>query len=156
MVICLVGLPGRGKSFIARKLQTFLNWRGNECKIFNVGKYRRQAQADFVAQSAAREEENNNDKSIRNTVGACDANFFDSNNPNAAKLRQQAASLALKDMLAWLDEEVEGEIIDQKIPVHLLASKASIKRSKIAIFDATNSTVKRRKWVLEECTSPNR
>ena len=156
MVICLVGLPGRGKSFIARKLQTFLNWRGTECKIFNVGKYRRQAQADFVAQSAAKEEENDNEKCIRSTIGACDANFFDSNNPNAAKLRHEAASLALKDMLAWLDEEVEGEIIDQKIPVHLLASKASIKRVRVAIFDATNSTDDRRQWVLEECTSPEK
>lgn len=150
MVICLVGLPGRGKSFIGRKLQTFLNWRGNECRVFNVGKYRRQAQADFTAQSAA------NNKSIRNTIGACDANFFDSNNPNAAKIRHEAASLALQEMLAWLDEDVEGEMFDQKIPVHLLASRASIKRSRIAIFDATNSTIARRQWVLEECTSPEK
>lgn len=151
-MICLVGLPGRGKSFIARKLQSFFTWRGNECKVFNVGKYRRQAQADFIAQNIQE-----NGQSIRNTVGACDANFFDSKNPQAAHLRQQAATLALQDMLAWLDAEdgiKEKDSDEQKISVHLLASKASIQRSRIAIFDATNSTNTRRKWVLEECTDP--
>ena len=68
LVIVLVGLPGRGKSFIARKLQNFLTWRGSECKVFNVGKYRRLA-AD----------------------GACGADFFDSKNEKAAELRQKAA-----------------------------------------------------------------
>mmetsp|Transcript_11042 Transcript_11042/g.31010 ORF Transcript_11042/g.31010 Transcript_11042/m.31010 type:complete len:292 (-) Transcript_11042:347-1222(-) len=53
VVIVLVGLPGRGKSFVARKLQTFLNWRGTECKVFNVGKYRREANAGAAAAAAA-------------------------------------------------------------------------------------------------------
>jgi broad specificity phosphatase PhoE len=161
MVICLVGLPGRGKSFIARKLQTFLTWRGNECKVFNVGKYRRQVQADFVAaEKKAKEAEhnkNNTDDSkhnIRNTIGACDADFFDSKNPKAAGLREQAASLALNEMLDWLDVVDEQKNVQtEKIPVEMWASKASIQRSRIAIFDATNSTQERRRWVLEECTS---
>ncbi len=145
MVICLVGLPGRGKSFIARKLQTFLTWRGNECEIFNVGKYRRKVQADFISSA--------NDKSNKENPGACDANFFDSKNPQASKLRQQAASLALQDMLKWLDRKEDEDKIE-KLPPHMWATKASIQRSRIAIFDATNSTIERRKWVLEECTSP--
>ncbi len=97
-------------------------------------------------------------KSIRNTVGACDADFFDSKNPKAAELRAQAASLALKEMLEWLDvnEPEEGEGEKDDIPVQMWASKASIQRSRIAIFDATNSTNERRQWVLEECTSPEK
>lgn len=156
LVICLVGLPGRGKSFIARKLQSFLTWHGNECKIFNVGKYRRQVQADFVAaQNARKKNKNGKAKSIRSTVGACDADFFDSKNPQASELRQQAASLALNEMLEWLDvsEPEDDQIEKEEIPVQLWASKASIQRSRIAIFDATNSTEERRQWVLKECTS---
>lgn len=147
MVICLVGLPGRGKSFIARKLQNFFTWRGNECKIFNVGKYRRQVQADFVGDknSSSNEEKKGN-------AGACDANFFDPKNPQAAKLRHQAASSALEDMLNWLDVEEEEKHV--KMSPDMWASKASIQQSRIAIFDATNSTNERRQWVLEECTSP--
>lgn len=38
LVLALVGLPGRGKSFIARKISDFLNWQGITCKVFNVGR----------------------------------------------------------------------------------------------------------------------
>ena len=149
LVIVLVGLPGRGKSFIARKLQSFLTWRGNDCTVFNVGKYRRQVQADYNAQ----QEKDVPQKSVRDAIGACDANFFDSHNPQANEMRQKSAELAMKDMLQWLDEEdaIEdanmGRVID-------FGSKANVIRSRIAIFDATNSTVARRQWVLEECTDP--
>eukprot|EP00571_Detonula_confervacea_P011018 CAMPEP_0172305728 /NCGR_PEP_ID=MMETSP1058-20130122/6959_1 /TAXON_ID=83371 /ORGANISM="Detonula confervacea, Strain CCMP 353" /LENGTH=642 /DNA_ID=CAMNT_0013017421 /DNA_START=185 /DNA_END=2113 /DNA_ORIENTATION=+ len=82
LVIVLVGLPARGKSFIARKLSNFVTWRGSDCRVFNVGKYRRLA-----------------------AEGACGADFFDSKNENAAALRQEVARLALEDMLRWLDHE---------------------------------------------------
>lgn len=171
LVIVLVGLPGRGKSFIARKLQSFLTWRGNECKIFNVGKYRRQVQKE----EEAKEESTSHDstaaaasgdaKAIRKSVGACDANFFDSKNPKAKELREKSAAFAMKDMLAWLDYEpplveggrmAEGDRRDSVVTIEQIGSKASFVSSRIAIFDATNSTVERRKWVLEEATSPEK
>ena len=42
-VICMVGLPARGKTYIAKKLARYLNWIGITTKVFNVGEYRRQA-----------------------------------------------------------------------------------------------------------------
>ena len=42
-VICMVGLPARGKTYIAKKLARYLNWIGMNTKVFNVGEYRRQA-----------------------------------------------------------------------------------------------------------------
>lgn len=159
LVICLVGLPGRGKSFIARKLQTFLTWRGNACRVFNVGKYRRQAQADYnmslLDQQQSQNDDENNDgmrASVRQKLGACDANFFDSNNPEAREVRQRSAQAAMDDMLLWLDND---EFANEKTYARQQSGmKATIRRSRIAIFDATNSTVERRKWVLEECTDP--
>ena len=125
LVIVLVGLPGRGKSFIARKLQNFLTWRGSECKVFNVGKYRRTAAA-----------------------GACDANFFDSKNAAAARMRQEAASAALRDMLRWLDNEEEGA----SGGASAASANALRKKDRVGIYDATNSTKDRRDWILRECT----
>jgi len=145
-VIVLVGLPGRGKSFIARKLQSFISWRGNECKVFNVGKYRRQVQKE---EDAAREMQGVD--ALRQSVGACDANFFDSKNPKAQEARQKSASLAMKDMLTWLDYEPP---IEEHTCVDQIGAKASIGISRVAIFDATNSTVQRRMWILEEATDP--
>ena len=42
LVIVMVGLPGRGKSYISRRLELFMSWLGDNVKVFNVGKYRRQ------------------------------------------------------------------------------------------------------------------
>lgn len=150
LVIVLVGLPGRGKSFIARKLQNFLTWRGSECKVFNVGKYRRQA-AD----------------------GACGADFFDSKNVAAAEMRQLAASLALKDMLRWLDNDDENKFsaraggtggrISGMFTTTANSSNSmrmtimnNERKDRVGIFDATNSTRERREWVLRECTCRKR
>jgi adenylylsulfate kinase-like enzyme len=42
LVLVMVGLPGRGKSFIARKIEQYYSWfDGRQTKAFNVGRYRR-------------------------------------------------------------------------------------------------------------------
>lgn len=121
---------------MARKLLNFLEWYGCDCKIFNVGKYRRQAYAET---------------SDAKSSGACDANFFDAKNKEAAALREQVAELALIDMLKWLDnEEADIPVEDERGYLH------PEKTDRIAIFDATNSTDKRRRWVLDMCSSPAR
>ena len=139
LVIVLVGLPGRGKSFIARKLQNFLQWIGSECKIFNVGKYRR------------RVEEGQN----------ASADFFDTKNANAAALRQEVARVALEDMLNWIDEPfdnsddgVNGDVGTNTPFINNVTTtqKSSRFKCRVGIFDATNSTKERRDWVLKECT----
>jgi hypothetical protein len=153
LVIVLVGLPGRGKSFVARKLQFFLTWLGLECKIFNVGKYRREAAAQL-----AFEEAKIGTKSEREVAGSCDADFFDPNNKKAAQLREKVADVALRDMLNWLDDEQDTQrgIFRNDSGLTTASEEGGTSRDRIAIFDATNSTVKRRTWILEECTSPEK
>lgn len=46
-VVAMVGLPARGKTFIAMKLARYLNWAGLPTKVFNVGDYRRRAMRLF-------------------------------------------------------------------------------------------------------------
>lgn len=41
LVFCLVGLPARGKSYIARKICRYLQWVGVRTAVFNVGSYRK-------------------------------------------------------------------------------------------------------------------
>jgi hypothetical protein len=151
---------------VARKLINFLEWYGCQCKIFNVGKYRRQAYAEATHSES----------------GACNAEFFDSNNTEAAQLREQVAHIALKDMLRWLDAEQDGSSSDDGSDDEDRANNSNNnssntsgegsatsstatpsiyrgmepQRDRIAIFDATNSTNKRRQWILEQCTSPSK
>lgn len=133
LVIVLVGLPGRGKSFISRKLQNFLQWIGSDCEIFNVGKYRRQAEEGKGA----------------------NADFFDTKNAGAAALRQEVARLALEDMLRWIDDPFDkaasaSAAVNINNPFAVETTTPAIK-SRVGIFDATNSTKERRDWILQEC-----
>lgn len=43
LVIIMVGLPARGKSYITNKIQRYLSWQQHDAKIFNVGNRRRVA-----------------------------------------------------------------------------------------------------------------
>ncbi|RKP08626.1 6-phosphofructo-2-kinase-domain-containing protein [Thamnocephalis sphaerospora] len=103
----MVGLPARGKTFIAQKVGRYLQWVGVNTRVFNVGEYRRE-------QCGAHQLHN----------------FFDPENPEGKRKRQEAASAAMDDLLHWITNE-EG--------------------TAVAIYDATNSTQERRRWILERC-----
>ena len=51
-VVVMVGLPARGKSYIARQLSKYLNWLGVDTELFNAGEYRRKilgpGQVDYI------------------------------------------------------------------------------------------------------------
>ncbi|CAG2108496.1 unnamed protein product [Medioppia subpectinata] len=85
-VIAMVGLPARGKTYIAKKLTRYLNWIGINTRVFNVGEYRRQAT-----------------KAYRNH------DFFRPDNKDALIIRNKCAVDALEDMCTWL-EEGTGEV----------------------------------------------
>jgi len=90
-VLALVGLPARGKSFISRKLENFLEWKGLSTKVFNVGQYRREAVEP--------------DQSGR-------SDFFDAKNEAAAAAREAAATAALEDALCFLSSGGKVAILD--------------------------------------------
>mmetsp|Transcript_42456 Transcript_42456/g.76285 ORF Transcript_42456/g.76285 Transcript_42456/m.76285 type:complete len:518 (+) Transcript_42456:48-1601(+) len=91
LVVCLVGLPARGKSFISRKVERFLRWTGSNTRMFNVGKYRRDA---VDATRSGRSE------------------FFDSHNSAAMAARDRVALQALADALDFLDTGGKFAILD--------------------------------------------
>jgi broad specificity phosphatase PhoE len=103
LVLSMVGLPARGKTFMARRLKRHLSWMGYRVEIFNVGNYRRKT-------AGAKQEHG----------------FFDPANPDGEQKRAAAATLALDDMITQL----LSDTLD------------------IGIFDATNTTVRRRQWLI--------
>ncbi len=80
LIFIMVGLPGRGKSYISRKLTAFLCWRGYKAQIFNVGRYRRETPQGHGAK----------------------ADYFDPSNSSAVASREKAAMDALEDLFAFL------------------------------------------------------
>eukprot|EP00960_Hanusia_phi_P032973 750174-Hanusia_phi.AAC.3 len=83
LVVILVGLPARGKSYISHRLVNYLNWYGIHCRLFNVGAYRRQKMAEDATKGSR-------------------ADFFNKDNKDAAQKREELASEVLDQLLDWL------------------------------------------------------
>ena len=81
-VIVMVGLPARGKTYIAKKLTRYLNWIGVNTRVFNAGDYRRNINEDQAKKPKH--------------------NFFDPNNACAKAIREQCMEDALEDAINWL------------------------------------------------------
>ncbi|OBZ87846.1 Fructose-2,6-bisphosphatase [Choanephora cucurbitarum] len=104
----MVGLPARGKTYISCKVCRYLTWLGIKTQIFTVSNYRRKLAGLNMPHT-----------------------FFDTHNTEAMKVRHQAASMALGDMIRWFEKE----------------------NGTVGILDATNSTKQGRAWINQELTS---
>jgi 6-phosphofructo-2-kinase len=154
LVIIMVGLPARGKSYITKKIQRYLSWQQHNSRIFNVGNRRRIA-VGGAHQPPPREEQSDGDTPMRaatillNGLGlvseptaldlnGCEpsavsadimdqsAKFFDPKNQAASKLRERVALDTLNELLHYLLHEGGA----------------------VGILDATNSTLHRRKTLV--------
>ncbi|PSN67868.1 bifunctional 6-phosphofructo-2-kinase/fructose-2,6-bisphosphate 2-phosphatase [Corynespora cassiicola Philippines] len=202
LVIVMVGLPARGKSYITKKMTRYLNWLQHDTRIFNVGERRRVAAHghNFRLSSAswerippkvaeALQDHNatlpeiaakiliNGDSAGTNGFSPLNlpepirqeletavedapprvevtspevnspgpkkpaeangdaaesdgmdqsASFFDPENKKAAQIREQCAMETLDELLEWI-----------------------LTSGSVGIFDATNSTLARRKQIME-------
>jgi broad specificity phosphatase PhoE/predicted kinase len=80
LALVMVGLPARGKTYVARKIGRYLSWLGYRTRTFNVGDYRREI------------------------AGASrPATFFDTTDRQNLELRESIATRALEEMLGWLE-----------------------------------------------------
>lgn len=79
LVIVLVGLPARGKTFVSRKMARYLNWLGFSARTFNIGDYRRRKLGTHHRHD-----------------------FFDPTNVEGNRLRNELAGMALDDLLIWM------------------------------------------------------
>ncbi|KAM7054399.1 6-phosphofructo-2-kinase/fructose-2,6-bisphosphatase 2 isoform 2-T5 [Molossus nigricans] len=85
-LIVMIGLPARGKTYVAKKLTRYLNWIGVPTKVFNLGVYRREAVKSYKSYD-----------------------FFRHDNEEAMKIRKQCAVVALEDVKVYLTED-SGQI----------------------------------------------
>lgn len=81
LVIAMVGLPARGKSYLVKMITRYLKWIGFEAEVFNVGSYRRKM-----------------------GLASAESNFFDSSNPEFKNVREQLAMKVQDEMYKWLHE----------------------------------------------------
>ncbi|KAI1151125.1 6-phosphofructo-2-kinase-domain-containing protein [Nemania diffusa] len=149
LVIVMVGLPARGKSYITNKLRRYLAWQQHNTKIFNVGN-RRRTQANVLSPTkpspakpvdtpkdagafavnsvpSGSETSNHSPSTPGGSLVDHSAKFFDPKNSEAYKLREEMAIDTLDELLDYL-----------------LCGGGSV-----GILDATNSTIERRQHVFD-------
>lgn len=80
VVLAMVGLPARGKSYISKAIVRYLNFCGCPTRLFNAGNLRRESGKSGV-----------------------DANFFDQKNADAKRLRDEMAMECLDQVLDFLE-----------------------------------------------------
>lgn len=89
LVLVMVGLPARGKSFVVHKATRYIEWLGFPTKMFNVGNYRRK-------------------------IGKAGegAQFFSAENQDAKKLREDLAMEVLDELIDWLEADGHVAVFD--------------------------------------------
>ncbi|KAH9946407.1 bifunctional 6-phosphofructo-2-kinase/fructose-2,6-bisphosphate 2-phosphatase [Epithele typhae] len=88
IVLAMVGLPARGKSYLSNKLMRYLKWL--EYNVFNVGQLRRSRARQKAQQSGKREDHT--------------ASYFSHDNSEATRIREELANDSLEMLIKWLKD----------------------------------------------------
>ena len=89
LIIILVGLPARGKSYTSNNLCRFLNWCGKKTKVFNSGEYRRKILGGFQ-----------------------DSEFFNFEKEENFNKKEEISKECYKNLLEWLNNSGDIAIFD--------------------------------------------
>ncbi len=165
LVIIMVGLPARGKSYITKKIQRYLSWQQHNTRIFNVGNRRRiaagmtsptketkepvptSAAVDDVPTAAANILLNGHPAPHIDEPTALDLNGTSTGpsvNKQHEKIDQSANFFDPKnEAAAKLREQVALETLDELLDYLLHRGGA------VGILDATNSTIQRRQLLVD-------
>ncbi|KAJ7086127.1 bifunctional 6-phosphofructo-2-kinase/fructose-2,6-bisphosphate 2-phosphatase [Mycena belliarum] len=90
IVLAMVGLPARGKSYLSNKLMIYLKWLEYNVKVFNVGQLRRTRARQKAQQSGIKEDHS--------------ASFFSNDNAEGTLSRDRLAEDSLEMLIKWLKD----------------------------------------------------
>ena len=112
LVIVMVGLPARGKSYVTKKIARYLNWMQHDTRIFNVGNRRRE-----VAGATARPD---SPRSRQVTGNAASLNAILDHHISDSPENSPATRILLNG------SSVNGELNENLLPPPALGSSAFI------------------------------
>ncbi|KAF1353194.1 6-phosphofructo-2-kinase [Delphinella strobiligena] len=170
LVIVMVGLPARGKSYITKKLARYLNWLQHDTKIFNVGERRRVAAGGPNTLEKEKSKDHKPAMSMSgpagSSVGGNATNGTDKDgdegqepdehmpdltkistpvDENDDELMEQSANFfdPSNKKAALIREQCAMDTLDELL-YYIMEGNGSV-----GILDATNSTLERRKVIMK-------
>jgi 6-phosphofructo-2-kinase len=163
LVIVMVGLPARGKSYITKKIQRYLSWQQHNSRIFNVGNRRRVA-AGIVSPTSASHSTPTSSLDMPSQAAAillngvpaipeAEPTEWDLNSPSPKSDKNRLSMHAMDQSAKFFDpgnqeasklrEQVAMDTLDELLD-YLLNQGGSV-----GILDATNSTIHRRQLLVD-------
>eukprot|EP00462_Mataza_sp_D1_P016200 CAMPEP_0175161562 /NCGR_PEP_ID=MMETSP0087-20121206/24674_1 /TAXON_ID=136419 /ORGANISM="Unknown Unknown, Strain D1" /LENGTH=512 /DNA_ID=CAMNT_0016449991 /DNA_START=121 /DNA_END=1659 /DNA_ORIENTATION=+ len=149
LVMATVGLPGRGKTFLAKKLSRYLNWLSYSTKVFNVGSYRRKLAGD-LSDSSSSDESDDETQQCRQEALADMLHFFQDGGGNVAiydgqntrevdrevvrqylagKMSREATGLDIS--LVWIEVVITDQTLVEENILELYASSPAYQGSTV-------------------------
>ncbi|CAE6516757.1 unnamed protein product [Rhizoctonia solani] len=111
IVVAMVGLPARGKSYLSNKLTRYLKWLECDVEVFNVGQLRRSKAKAKKEKSGITEDHT--------------ASYFSHSDDKASQLREALAEECLESLIAWLKK-------GGNVAIHDATNSTVSRREKIA------------------------
>ena len=133
--VVMVGLPARGKSLIAQKGSNVVQNPQKALSQVSEGIWliASSAVVRYLGWLSIPARAFNVGSYRRHDTPNPNADFFDTANKEGERLRRAAAEAAVADMIRWFETET----------------------AVVAVFDATNSTKARRRWIRQCCEAKN-
>ncbi|KAF8610235.1 bifunctional 6-phosphofructo-2-kinase/fructose-2,6-bisphosphate 2-phosphatase [Ceratobasidium sp. AG-I] len=111
IVVAMVGLPARGKSYLSNKLTRYLKWLEYSVEVFNVGQLRRSKARAKKEKSGITEDHT--------------ASYFSHSDDKASQLREALAEECLESLISWLKK-------GGNVAIHDATNSTKARREKIA------------------------
>ncbi|QRW00703.1 6-phosphofructo-2-kinase/fructose-2,6-bisphosphatase [Ceratobasidium sp. AG-Ba] len=111
IVVAMVGLPARGKSYLSNKLTRYLRWLEYSVEVFNVGQLRRSKARAKKEKSGIAEDHT--------------ASYFSHSDSKASQLREALAEECLESLISWLKK-------GGNVAIHDATNSTEARREKIA------------------------
>jgi 6-phosphofructo-2-kinase len=161
LIIVMVGLPARGKSYITKKLARYLNWLQHDTRIFNVGERRREVAhsgpernlPDLTGpQQAARALMGNTDIAIPNLNLPAPASPITINGINGTSDHDHQNDMDQSANFFDPENKKASQIREQVAveTLHELLDYILDGSGSVGILDATNSTLARRQLIMKQ------
>ncbi|OOF89939.1 hypothetical protein ASPCADRAFT_212373 [Aspergillus carbonarius ITEM 5010] len=155
LVIVMVGLPARGKSYVTKKLARYLNWLQHDTEIFNVGERRRVAAGKSPAVAGRRPSHRASTihSELVDSVRRLSVSVGTMNQPKKGSLPTEAAANASEDAVTS-PPELENKLPPPAVPTKILVNGKEEDPSQSNIIPPMNASPAEQDAVREASPEP--